>query len=259
MASDLLNAIPTAWLGVLIVGVSVVLAVGGLLVARRLIPVSILQGHNDVAGFIYAVLGVIYAVLLPFVLVVVWEEFREAEHGTMQEAQTLVGLSQDVQPFPDATRQQVVGQAQRYARTVVDVEWPLLAEGKDSPAAQAELGLLVQTVQEIEPSNARETAAYGLMLARLDALADWRTSRLFHSTSGVPDLMWVVLVVGGILVVGYSYLYGVERLAAQLAMTAALAAMVAMVLYVILVIDYPFTGDFRVDPDDLEAFLRDEG
>jgi hypothetical protein len=125
--------------------------------------------------------------------------------------------------------------------------------------AQSDYDLLVETVQGIEPTTARETAAYQLMLTRLDALADWRTSRLFHSTSGVPDLMWVVLVIGGVLVVGYSYLYGVERLGAPLAMTAALAAMVAMVLYVILVIDYPFTGDFRVGPDDLEAFLRDEG
>jgi hypothetical protein len=108
MAIELLTAVPTTWLGVLIVGAGVAAAVGGLLVVRRFLPAMILRGHNDVAGFIYAVLGVIYAVLLPFVLVVVWEEFREAEHGAMQEAQTLAALRQDGQPFPEATRHHVV-------------------------------------------------------------------------------------------------------------------------------------------------------
>src|SRR3712207_2011002 len=123
MANDLLTRLPTTSLGVLVVGAAVALAVAGLLVARRFLPVAMLQGHNDVAGFIYAVLGVIYAVLLPFVLVVVWEEFGAAERGAMAEAQSLEALRQDVQPFADPTRQQVIAAVERYARTLIDDEW----------------------------------------------------------------------------------------------------------------------------------------
>ena len=39
-------------------------AVGGLTLVQRLVPSETRQKHNDVAGFIYAALGVIYAVLL---------------------------------------------------------------------------------------------------------------------------------------------------------------------------------------------------
>jgi hypothetical protein len=42
----------------------VALAVGGLVLVQRLVPIERRQEHNDVAGFIYAVLGVAYAVLL---------------------------------------------------------------------------------------------------------------------------------------------------------------------------------------------------
>jgi hypothetical protein len=47
-------------------------------VVQRLVPVTVRREHNDVAGFIYAVLGVIYAVLLALVVIAVWEQFDRA-------------------------------------------------------------------------------------------------------------------------------------------------------------------------------------
>ena len=255
MATRLLNALPTAWLCALLVALAVALAVGGLLAVRRVLPAMRLREHNEVAGFIYAVLGVIYAVLLPFVLVVVWEGFSDAEHAAMQEAETLTTLRLDAQAFPDPAPRQVAAQADAYARAAVDEEWPRMSRGGESAAARDALAALGQAVRAIEPRTGGEAAAYQLMLGHLDALAGWRTARLFEARSGVPKLLWAVLLFGGVLVVGYTYLYGVERLAAQAAMTAALAATVALVLAVILAIDHPFTGDFRVEPDDLRAFL----
>jgi hypothetical protein len=57
--------------GLLIVAVAVVVAVGGLVLVQRLVPTKRRKQHNDVAGFIYAVLGVSYAVLLGLVLIAV--------------------------------------------------------------------------------------------------------------------------------------------------------------------------------------------
>ncbi len=59
--------------GVLVVCGASVVAVVGLALVQRLVPATIRKEHNDVAGFIYAVLGVIYAVLLALVVIAVWE------------------------------------------------------------------------------------------------------------------------------------------------------------------------------------------
>ena len=157
MATRLLNAVPTAWLCALLVGLAVAVAVGGLLAVRRVLPAMRLREHNEVAGFIYAVLGVIYAVLLPFVLVVVWEEFRDAEHAAMQEAETLAALRRDAQQFPAPAPVQVAAEADAYARAVVDDEWPRLAEGEaagESTVARDALAALGRTVRDIEPRTA---------------------------------------------------------------------------------------------------------
>src|SRR5215207_3974639 len=78
--------------GLLIVAVAVVVAVGGLVVVQRLVPTERRKQHNDVAGFIYAVLGVSYAVLLGLMLIAVWEKWNSAESITTDEANELAGI-----------------------------------------------------------------------------------------------------------------------------------------------------------------------
>ena len=59
--------------GVLVVGGVCLASLIGFELVNRLVPASSRQQHNDVAGFIYAALGVIYAVLLALVVIAVWE------------------------------------------------------------------------------------------------------------------------------------------------------------------------------------------
>ncbi len=55
--------------GLIIVGAAMLIAVGGLGLVQRLVSTDRRRQHNDVAGFIYAVLGVAYAVLLGLMLI----------------------------------------------------------------------------------------------------------------------------------------------------------------------------------------------
>jgi hypothetical protein len=50
---------------------------------------STLEQHNDVAGFI---IGVLYAVLLAFVVVVTWQNFDRAEQIATHEAEVVEAL-----------------------------------------------------------------------------------------------------------------------------------------------------------------------
>jgi hypothetical protein len=72
-ASAVINVIP----GLFVVYLSVLVA--GLMLVQRLVPATRRKEHNDVAGFIYAVLGVAYAVMLGLMIIAVWKSFAEAE------------------------------------------------------------------------------------------------------------------------------------------------------------------------------------
>ncbi|MGY1704454.1 hypothetical protein ACI79C_07760 [Geodermatophilus sp. SYSU D00697] len=67
---------------------------------RRRWPAMAEGQHDDVVGFIIAVVGVIYAVLLGFVVIVTWEAFNEAESIVGQEASTLRSMYRESAAFP---------------------------------------------------------------------------------------------------------------------------------------------------------------
>ena len=64
--------------GLLIVAAAMLIAIGGLVLVQHLFSNERRRQHNDVAGFIYAVLGVSYAVLLGLMLIAVWEQWEAA-------------------------------------------------------------------------------------------------------------------------------------------------------------------------------------
>jgi len=53
-------------------------------------------------------------------------------------------------------------------------------------------------------------------------LSEDRRTRVIDSSASVPTPPWVVLIVGGIITLGFAYMLGVERFAAQAAMVTAL-------------------------------------
>ena len=82
----------------------VLVAVVGLVLVQRLVPPDRREEHNDVAGFIYAVLGVAYAVLLAFMLISVWEDYESAQTNVESEAHELAGVThQPSKKFPCLT------------------------------------------------------------------------------------------------------------------------------------------------------------
>ena len=79
-------------IGLLLLCISMALAAGGLILVQRLVPISVRRQHNEVAGFIYAVLGVVYAVLLGLMVVAVWEEWNAAAVTADDEASSLAEI-----------------------------------------------------------------------------------------------------------------------------------------------------------------------
>ena len=116
--------------GTLVVGGITFVAVAGALLVRRWAPVEVLERHNEVAGFIYAVIGVLYAVLLGFTAVIVWERFDQAQAEVEKEANELGDLFRDAQAFPYETRRELETELRSYVRLVVEKEWPAMATNR---------------------------------------------------------------------------------------------------------------------------------
>jgi hypothetical protein len=81
-----LTTLPLWLSAVILIVPTTLLAMAGPVIVRRYVEVDQLRTNNEVAGFKFATVGVLYAVLLAFAVVVVWEKFNQAESEVAKEA-----------------------------------------------------------------------------------------------------------------------------------------------------------------------------
>ena len=231
-------------------------AVVGLVLVQRLVPSSLREEHNDVAGFIYAVVGVMYAVLMAFVVIVVWQAYEAAKDTVESEANELAGVYFLADRFPDPERERVQGLARSYARVVVEEEWPLMERGETSARATSVLRELRFSLQNIDARTSAGQVLYDQALTRMHGVSDARRLRLLETTESLPGILWVVLVGGGVVTVCFTYLFGLKNNVAHALMVAALTLLVCGILFTIGALEYPFAGVSKVQPNAFEEVLR---
>jgi Protein of unknown function (DUF4239) len=238
----------------LIVVVTTIVAMGGPLFVRRTVGLEQLVTNNEVAAFKFAVVGVIYAVLLGFAVIAVWEKFRDAEATAGREASAVIAhrlseaLSGDV---GKNVRRHVTA----YAQITIADDWPAMARGEISRRAGQELDALYAAVLSVNPSDLRELAIMGDLLTDLDAITQARRMRFVLATGIVPGVLWVVLVGGAVVTLSFTCFFGAQSIRAQTLMTGMLAVVIFMALFVAVEIDHPFTGPVSVGPEALRIAL----
>jgi Protein of unknown function (DUF4239) len=250
--------------GALVVCGASLAAVVGLALVQRLVPATTRQEHNDVAGFIYAALGVIYAVLLALVVIATWEEFGRARVTVEAEANALAEIFWLAHRLPEPEGRELQELCRSYAEEVVNVGWPLMEQGRtpsmersqETSRAWVLIDDIRATLQGYEPRTVAGQELYAEGLDQVQRLADARRMRLVMAEEGLPTVLWVVLIVGGMVAVGFTYLFGMEDTGAHALMVASLAGVIALVLFTIAALDHPFSGSARVGPEAFELVLN---
>lgn len=251
----LLTTFPAWLLAIVMLGTFMLLGVAGLIVVRQSIRPKDREGVHEVAGFIYATIGVCYAVLMAFVVLVVWEQLSAAEANVQEEAGIVRALIEDARAYPGPVAQQLRAQLVAYTQSVIEDEWPAMASGQSSPKTDAALRSIEDTFLSFKPSNVQEQVIFAESFTQINRVIIDRTLRLHQSQAVVPATLWLALILGAITTIAFSYFFRVGSLLAQALMTAALAIVIASVLFVIVEFDRPFTGDIRVEPTTFEQLL----
>lgn len=238
----------------IVAGVSV--GIGALLwVVQRFVSHHTRSRHNDVAGFVYAVLGALYAVLLAFVVVDQWGNMETAKRNTFSEANELGALYWNARALPPAQGSALERTTKQYAETVIGTEWPLMRNGRSSPAATNLVYTMRDEINAMPTDTPRGQTIFEQSLAHVNGLEAARRQRLSESTDTLPPVLWVSLMIGSVLTVGFAFLFGLSNFVAHLLIAAPLGILVVTVLIVIDQLNHPFGGVVAVGPDAFHIFL----
>jgi len=245
-----------------VAGTSLV-AVIGLIIFHELVPYSDLQGSSDSVGNYLQTVGGIYAVLLAFIVFVVWGQFNDARTYVEREATALVDLHRIVSGLPSPTRDEIQKELRGYCDAVLADEWRAMAKGDEATIER--IGLRLEhvwvAIHGCEPCSECQHTIYGEVLSQFNDLSDVRTSRLSASRAKIPTTMRILLYAGAFIVIGSMYLMAFDKLWLHATVTAALAGAVSHILFLIVDLDNAFSGNLQVDKAPFErarkAFARE--
>ena len=242
----------------LIIVLAVVVTVALMLVARRYGRSGGRFSDSDRASGPFGFVGVGFVILLGFIIALSFGTYDNA--ATQSEAEGIAVVEQftAAEAMPLVLRNRAQADLVCYARSVIGPDWEAMKSGGASPVTEHWITALEQTGIALPAANAQQS----------DALIAWneatkerelgRRARLLVAQGEVPTLLWVLLVIAGLMVIGYVLLYADpdEGVVAQVAMMASTAALVAASLVAVAVLASPFQNEEgSIKPTGMEYSL----
>jgi hypothetical protein len=219
------------------------LAMAGL---NRMWPRAKRYIYNNLIGWQLTILGTTYAVILGFMLYAVWTNLGEADLNVDSEANAIVGIYRLAQGLPEPQRTQLQRLARDYVDTAIARDWPEMARGElpeQSTAIDRQMWNIVMSVKAASPT---EASAQEHAVSELESLGQRRFIRIRQSKTGLPAMLWCVLLVGGGLTIISSCALGSDSVKLQGLEVFCFSLLISLSLVTIANIHRPFRGLIHV-------------
>lgn len=252
------------WFAALIVlVVSVFLGVGSVLLLRRLLPDSVLPPQNDTAGFVFGALCAIYGLMLAFIVVNVWVQHDSTKAIVEQESSAALALYRNLNAYPNhaetdkalaALRDVTLSMEREEFAAIRTMKWD--SKTQASLRTQQAINKLWVTMRLMVPRNLHEQSLFNEILMEVNSLAQFRVKRLLQARIGLSGSLWAVVVLGGLVCVGFLALFGYESERVRRVHAGILSAVIGGAIYVIVSLNFPFTGESGIAPDGYDYLIK---
>jgi hypothetical protein len=216
-------------------------SIAGLCLVRWLVPLDRLQKNHEVAGVTFGVLGAFYGLVLAFVIVAAWERFNDANAYALTEATALESLYKLGGAYSEPMRSQLDSGVLEYIHNVIDKEWPQMA---DNTFEGGSVGAhkLWATVLAYHTADSREQMLMDKSIDQLNLISQARSQRIFYCREDLPSVVWMVIYLGCLMTIGFSYFFGSNNFRAQVFMCGFFSILLGMTILAILELAHPYQG-----------------
>ncbi|MFA7340074.1 MAG: DUF4239 domain-containing protein [Candidatus Obscuribacterales bacterium] len=234
---------------------TVLISIAGLLIFRKFEINEDLKMQHEIADPYSQFVGMLFAVLLGFMVADAMQRFSLARQTVEQEASSLGNIYRMADGLPDANRKRVQGLCVDYAEEVIKA-WPLLAKKKTSADTWNTYRALWKECTTYEPVTARQTNTQAAMLPCMASLGDCRRLRVDAMHNGMSPILWCILAVGGVATILFCYFFSAHNIYVQIVMVAIVSLVICLNIFLLACYDDPFSGDIMVQPSAFETQLK---
>ena len=247
-------------LGVLMIGGPAVYATLGVFVSRKLLHGRVQEGHNDVCVPVFLNAGVLFAVLLGFMVIAVWESYDAARVNVATEAISLVPLYRSSGNLPPEAGEKIRELIREYCHRVIEDEWPTQAStGQASSKARKQTGDIFRAFGTNGPVTTQMKKDYPLscnvLMQSLAEVTNDRNKRNIQANEEISRVMWIVILSGAFVVITMSFIIYMERALPHMIISALMAGLIGLLLFSCLILSHPFRGPIAISSESFEKTL----
>jgi hypothetical protein len=199
---------------------------------------------------------VLYGLVAALTAVSVWSRHSQVSDTVSKEATAIAILWRDLGGYPQRERDSMREVLRGYTKQIIQEAWPLQRHGRIPRIGVEWLDRFQAQLFAFEPAAESQKILHGQTLGAYDRLVEARRARLDAVNSGLPGVMWFVLLPGAMGCLALSLFFRIEDVRFQAILTAGLAGFVAMVLFVIISLDRPFQGAMAISADSYELIYE---
>jgi len=216
---------------------------------RKYIKVKILRSHNEVTGFLFMAIASFYALLLSFVVFVVWNQLNETRNNVNREGSSAIALYRDVKFYPDFIEsKQLLAVYLNFAFNVIDEEFPNMEQMKQSRKTPEAFNWVFYKMEHLNPKNTYQVQLVSQMFNHLNELAAYRGLRNGSMETEIPAPMWFPLICGGLITIFCAIFMDIEHTRMHVMLNALLGGIIGMFFFIIILLDHPYSGNLGLKP-----------
>lgn len=252
----LLENLPSPLLLLLALASSVTAVCAGQVYVHRRFKGQDFVQHNEVGGFIVAVVGTLYAVVLGFVTLAAWQHHADARQFVAAESAAAVDAWHVAYGLPPQERSRIRRDVLEYSQRMIQDEWPDMYKGDFDVQSGTIIMDAIAAVENFRPADFRESNAQTATLQQLGVVHDYRQRRLSENRSGVVPFEWLVLFLGAACVVCFCWLFGLKNATVHLLMTSSVTVIITSTLVLLYELQHPFRTGLGIPPVDWIAAIE---
>jgi hypothetical protein len=225
--------------------------VGGLLVVRRYVlpRLRIHIEDSEFSGTMVQTVMVFYGLAVALIAVSVWQTYSDVSSTVSHEAIGIAALYRDVSAYPEPVRSELQSILRDYVHYVIQEAWPLQQRGQIPGGGVERMNQFQKTLIAYEPATESQKLLHGEALRAYNHMIEARRLRLDSVKTGLPGVMWIVIIVGAIIGLSSSFFFKVEDARLHAILVTLLATFMGLVIFMIFALDRPYRGDLGVQPE----------
>jgi hypothetical protein len=207
---------------------------------------------NDVVIFAAANYGLIYAVLLGLLTVATFQTTKDLQDHIADEASSLSTMYHSAEGYPEPLRSQLKSELRDYTHYVIDKDWPAHHRARIPQGGEHRLQAIRVALFSFEPESKTQEVLHGEIIREFNAMTVSREQRLSAVTSGMPAVLWYVVLIGGVLTLLFLWMIHMDFIP-QIFLGVLTALFLGVMTFLIFAMDHPLQGAISVGPEPFQS------